>query len=155
VLLRLKEDYDGAEPAASSVGALNLLAIAHLTADAGATEKFAQVFGAFGARIAGMGRGVPMMLAALSAYHAGMPQVVVAGPADRDDTRALLDAVRSRYRPTALLVRVDPAREAALAGVLPWAASMSMREGRATAYVCREFACQAPTTDPAQLAAQL
>ena len=30
VLLRLKEDYDGAEPAASSVSALNLLTLAHL-----------------------------------------------------------------------------------------------------------------------------
>ena len=34
VLLRLKEDYDGAEPAASSVAVLNLLTLAHLTGDA-------------------------------------------------------------------------------------------------------------------------
>ncbi len=155
VLLRLKEDYDGAEPAASSVGALNLLALAHLTADAAATEKIEQVFGAFGARVAGMGRAVPMMLAAVSAYHAGMPQIVVSGPADRDETRALLDVVRSVYRPTALLVRIDPARQQALAALLPWVASMTPRDGHATAYVCREFACEAPVTNPADLARTL
>ena len=155
VLLRLKEDYDGAEPAASSVGAFNLLAIAHLTADAGAAGKIEQVFGAFAARLAGMGRAVPMMLAALSAYHAGMPQVVVAGPPERADTQALLDAVRSVYRPAALLVRVDPGRQAALAALLPWVASMGPRDGRAAAYVCRDFACDAPATDPDALAESL
>ena len=155
VLLRLKEDYDGAEPAASSVGALNLLAIAHLTADAGIPDRIEKVFGAFGARASAMGRGVPMLLAALSTYHAGVPQVVVAGTSDRDDTRALLDAVRSKYAPSAVLVRLDPAHRPALAALLPWVEAMGMRDGRATAYVCREFACQAPTTDPAALSAQL
>ena len=155
VLLRLKEDYDGAEPAASSVGALNLLAIAHLTADAGIADRIEKVFGAFGARASTMGRAVPMLLAALSTYHAGVPQVVIAGPAGRDDTRALLDAVRSRYAPAAVLVRLDPARRPALAALLPWVDAMGMRDGRATAYVCRDFACQAPTADPAVLSAQL
>jgi uncharacterized protein len=155
VLLRLKEDYDGAEPAASSVGAINLLTLAHLTGDAAMTGKIEQVVSAFGARLTGMGRAVPMMLAALSTYHAGMPQIVVSGPVDRDDTRALVDAVRSKYRPTALLVRADPARQADLARLLPWIASMSMRDGRATAYVCRDFACQAPVSDSAALANQL
>jgi uncharacterized protein YyaL (SSP411 family) len=93
-----------------------------------------------------------MMLAALSAYHAGMPQIVVAGPDGRDDTRALLDAVRSRYRPTAILVRVDPGRHDAFSQVLPWIGAMGMRDGRATAYVCREFACDTPTTDPGVVA---
>jgi len=155
VLLRLKEDYDGAEPAASSVGAINLLALAHLTGDAAMTEKIEHVLGAFGARLTGMGRAVPMMLAALSTYHAGMPQIVVSGPEGRDDTRALVDVVRSKYRPASLIVRVDPARQSALARHLPWIGAMSMREGRATAYVCRDFACQAPVSDPAALADEL
>jgi uncharacterized protein YyaL (SSP411 family) len=155
VLLRLKEEYDGAEPAASSVSALNLLALAHLTGAEGFSGKAEQVIGSFGARLVSMSRGVPMMLAALSTYHAGMPQIVIVGRAEEDDTRALIDAVRSRYRPTAVTVRVDPARQADLSRVLPWIGAMGMRDGRATAYVCREFACRAPTTDPAALAAEL
>ena len=42
VLLRLKEDYDGAEPAASSVSVLNLLTLSHLTADAAMAAKVEQ-----------------------------------------------------------------------------------------------------------------
>jgi uncharacterized protein YyaL (SSP411 family) len=155
VLLRLKEEYDGAEPAASSVSGLNLLALAHLTGAEGFSGKAEQVIGSFGARLVSMSRAVPMMLAALSTYHAGMPQIVIVGRAEEDDTRALIDAVRSRYRPTAVTVRVDPAMQADLSRVLPWIGAMGMRDGRATAYVCREFACRAPTTDPAALAAEL
>jgi len=155
VLLRLKEDYDGAEPAASSVSVLNLLALSHLTADPGMAEKIEKTFGAFAERLTQLGRAVPMMLAALSTYHAGVPQVVVSGPSDRDDTRALVDVVRSRYLPNAVVLRVDPRRQAEMATLLPWIEAMGMREGRATAYVCREFACQAPATDASALAAQL
>jgi uncharacterized protein YyaL (SSP411 family) len=155
VLLRLKEEYDGAEPAASSMSALNLLALAHLTGREKTAAAIEQVLASFGERLTGMGRAVPMMLAALSTYHAGMPQIVIAGRPEQDDTRALIDAVRSKYRPTALTVRVNPSTQADLARMLPWTAAMAMRDGRATAYVCREFACRAPTSDPGALAAEL
>ena len=49
----------------------------------------------------------------------------------------------------------DPNRQANLAGLLPWLGTMTMREGRATAYVCRDFACQAPVTDRDALIEQL
>jgi hypothetical protein len=155
VLLRLKEDYDGAEPAPSSVSVLNLLTLSHLTNDSSMVEKIEKTLGGFGARLAQAGRAVPMMLSALSTYHAGMPQVVIAGPSDREDTQILLDVVRSQYRPTALTIRIDPSRHDALAKVLPWTASMEMRDGKAMAYVCRDFACEAPTGDPGALHAAL
>jgi uncharacterized protein YyaL (SSP411 family) len=155
VLLRLKEDYDGAEPAPSSVSVLNLLTLSHLTNDPSMEKKIDQTLGGFGARLTQIGRAVPMMLAALSTYHAGMPQVVLVGPGDREDTRALFDAVRSQYRPTALTIRVDPDRHDELSRILPWTAAMGMRDGQATAYVCRGFTCQAPTTDPASLRSAL
>ena len=45
VLLRLKEEYDGAEPAASSVAVLNLLTLSHLTGDPGMADKIERTFG--------------------------------------------------------------------------------------------------------------
>ena len=66
VLLRLKEDYDGAEPAASSISVLNLLVLSHLTGDAGMGVKVERTLAAYGVRAAQMGRAVPMMLSALS-----------------------------------------------------------------------------------------
>jgi hypothetical protein len=155
VLLRLKEDYDGAEPAASSVGVLNLLVLSHLTDDAAMRDRIERTLGVFGSRAAQMGRAVPMMLAALSTYHAGVPQIVLVGDPESPDTKALGNAVRRRYLPAAVVVPVRPAHQERLATLLPWTRSMRSRDGRATAYLCRAFACQAPTIDPAELARQL
>jgi uncharacterized protein YyaL (SSP411 family) len=53
-------------------------------------------------------------------------------------------------------VFVEPGEsQAAIAGRLPFVGSMTLRDGRATAYVCRDFACRQPVTDPAGLAAEL
>jgi uncharacterized protein len=160
VLLRLKEDYDGAEPAASSIGVLNLLTLAHLIPEegAGGLQPAAQsemTIGNFSGRAAQSGRTVPMMLAALSTYHTGIPQIVIVGDRAAPDTQALLDTVRRRYVPSALLIVVEPKYREGLERLLPWVASMTERGGNATAYVCRNFACNAPTTSPEALRRQL
>ena len=155
VLLRLKEEYDGAEPAATSVAVLNLLALSHLTGDSAMAGRVAATFGTFGGSASMRGRGVPMMLAALSTYHSGVPQIVIVGEPGAADTRALSEVVRRHYIPTAVLVPVSEAQREALSRLLPWTSSLSQREGRATAYVCRDFACRTPTTSVDELDAQL
>ena len=151
VLLRLKEDYDGAEPAASSISVLNLLVLSHLTGDAGMMVKIERTLAAFGGRAAQMGRAVPMMLSALSSYHAGMPQLVVVGDPAAPGTRALLDVLRHRYLPTALTVRIDPAQRDQMTRLLPWTAAMQPVHGTPTAYWCRDFMCETPVTSPDKL----
>jgi hypothetical protein len=155
VLLRLKEDYDGAEPSASSVAVLNLLALSHLTGEAAMAEKIERTLATFATRAAQQARAVPMMLAALSTYHAGMPQIVIAGDRNASDTRALTDIIRRRYLPDAVVVTADRARRDDLARLLPWIAAMQPRDGRAAAYVCRDFTCQQPATSADDLARQL
>jgi len=152
VLLRLKDTYCGAEPAATSVAVLNLLVLAHLTGDASMSERIERSLGLFRAHL---GRAVPMMLSALSLYHVGMPQIVIAGEADAQDTRALLDALRLAYRPATVVVPVFGRHRTALERVLPWVQPMAAREGHATAYVCRDFACQAPVQTAEALVEQL
>jgi uncharacterized protein YyaL (SSP411 family) len=53
------------------------------------------------------------------------------------------------------VVPVTPVHRDAVARLLPWLEPMTARQGRATAYVCRQFACQAPTVSPDELEAQL
>jgi uncharacterized protein YyaL (SSP411 family) len=155
VLLRLKEDYDGAEPAASSVSVLNLLVLSHLFPDAGYTDMIGRTFALFGERLARMGRAVPLMLSALSSYHAGMSQLVIAGELDDPATQAMRRAAGDRYLPFTVVVPIVREHRDRLARVLPWTAAMTPRDDGATAYVCRAFACDAPTTSPAELVEKL
>jgi len=156
VILRMKEDYDGAEPSASSISALNLLTLAHLTAETELFEKAEKTLRMFGSRIGQLARAVPLMMAALSTYHAKMAQVVIVGPRDEASARALTQQLSSKYLPFAVTFPVEPgAQQQALARVLPFIAAMDVRNGRAAAYVCRDFTCAAPVTDPDGLAERL
>ena len=157
VLLRMKEDYDGAEPAASSVSVLNLITLEHLVGGGGTwAPKAERTLGRFGPRIGAAARVVPMMLAGLSSWHADHTQVVIVGPPPAAGTHALRQVLNRRYLPFAIVIPLSPAsNQQALAARLPFVSAMSMRDGRATAYVCRAFACREPALDPETLAAQL
>lgn len=155
VLLRLKDLADGAEPSASAVAVHNLLALSQVTGDGELASRAERTLAAFGPRLTSAGRAVPMMLAALSTLHASPAHVVVVGPAGRADTEALLAEVSRRYLPGTLLLPIDPPVHDAVGILLPWVRPMGMRDGHATAYVCRDFSCQAPVTTAAALGAQL
>ena len=97
-----------------------------------------------------------MMLAALSAWHNGVQQLVLVGARDDEAMGKLSRVVAQRYLPFALTVPVEPgASQERLARVVPLIGAMSLRDGKPTAYVCRDFTCQAPAGNPDELAAQL
>jgi uncharacterized protein YyaL (SSP411 family) len=154
VLLRLKEDYDGAEPAASSVGVLNLLTLVHLFGDEDSRARIEKTLKMFGPRLGQLARAVPMMLAALSTYHAGLTQIVIVG--GREEREPMLREVASHYLPFSIVIPIEPGeRQAALAGSMPFVASMAARHGHSTAYLCRDFTCAAPATDVEGLRQQM
>ena len=152
VLLRLKEDYDGAEPAASSISALNTLTIANLTGDERMRQRAEQTMARLGPRIGAAARSIPMMLCALSAWHAGYSQVVIVG--DGDAARGLSVELARHYLPFALVIPVaSTGRREHLSALLPFTAAMTPRDG-AAAYVCRNFTCRQPVTTAPDLAAE-
>jgi uncharacterized protein YyaL (SSP411 family) len=156
VLLRLKEDYDGAEPAASSVSVMNLLSLTHLFNDDDARQMAGRTLARYGPRAGRAARVIPFMLAGLCAWHAGIGQVVVAGSASRAETQALQEELSKHFLPFSVVVPVEPgASQEALSAVLPLFASMVERGGQPTAFVCRDFTCREPVNSPAALAEQL
>jgi len=156
VLVRMKEDYDGAEPSATSVAVSNLIVLAHLTGDPTWRARVERTLEGLAPRMTGAGRSVPMLLSGLSAWHAGVQQVAIVG-AEGDSGREALERVAAaRFLPFAVVVPVAPgARQQRIGALAPFAAAMRMSDNRATAYVCRDFACQAPMIAPESLAAQL
>jgi uncharacterized protein YyaL (SSP411 family) len=157
VLLRMKEDYDGAEPTASSVSVMNLLVLSHLVDDPTWTERIEKTIRYFGTRLEQTGRAVPMMAAALSTWTAGVQQVVIVSPnagATDGDVR-LARVVAERYLPFAIALNLTTERQMALAARMPLLGAMEPIENRATAYVCRNFACRQPVTTAEALTAEL
>ena len=151
VLLRLKEDYDGAEPSATSVTVMNLLTLSHLTNETTFEESIEKALGLFASRIQQGARTVPMMMAALSTYHAGITQIVFAG-------EEFADVLRRRYLPFAItipIVDAEGVRRSGLTKLLPWTEPMATRPNQSVAYVCRNFTCEAPVTSPRELEAKL
>ena len=132
----------------------NLLTLAHLTGDDATSLAAGRAIGAFGAALTQAPRAVPMMLAALSTFHAGVTQVVVVGPRGRADTEALLGVVAETYLPASVQIPCDPS-EPGLAALLPWLAPLMASGGAAAALVCRGFTCERPTSDPSSLRAML
>jgi uncharacterized protein len=148
VLLRAKEDHDGAEPSPTSVSALNLITLAHLTGDSAYSERATRAIESFAGRLVEQGRAVPMMAAALSTSLSGGEQVVILGSRNAPDTNTLWRAFHRRYRPFAVAVVLDPGDQKRLASDMPWTASMTQVDGLPTAYACRDFVCNQPTTSP-------
>jgi uncharacterized protein YyaL (SSP411 family) len=89
------------------------------------------------------------MAAALSRSIARNEQIVVLGPRDAEATGALWIAAHKKYRPFAVVTRIDPNDQAALSTHMPWVSEMKMIDGQPTVYVCRDFTCDTPSTDPA------
>ncbi len=153
ILLRSKEDYDGAEPTPSAISVLNLLALSHLVERADWTTRIDRTLELFAGQLERIGRAVPMMASALSLYTAGPQQIVIVS---EDGRASELDrAVAERYLPFATVLTLSSAQQTALSGMLPLVAAMKPVDGQPAAYVCRNFTCQAPATSAADLTSAL
>jgi hypothetical protein len=152
ILLRMKEDHDGAEPSPNSVSAMNLLRLAQITDDRALHDRAVKTIGAFADPLARMPSTLPQLLCALDASLAKPRQIVIAGQPDAADTRALLRETHGRYVPNKLLLLADGgAGQAWLGQKLEFLRTVAPIDGKAAAYVCENFVCQLPTTDPAKL----
>jgi len=153
LVMRVKEDYDGAEPSGNSVALMNLLRLAWFTDRELFRETAEKTLAAFAPRLIAAPVALPQMLAACE-FRSGEPrQIVLVGERDEADTRALVRTLYSRFVPHRIVLLVDsPATRQALAARIPTIAAMEKLQGRASAYVCRNYTCQLPVSEPEQLA---
>jgi uncharacterized protein YyaL (SSP411 family) len=81
----------------------------------------------------------------------GAVELAIVGDPASDDFRALIRAAAERYVPSLVLAGGAARTDAEI----PLLADRAAAGGRATAYVCRNYSCDAPVTDAAALASQL
>jgi uncharacterized protein YyaL (SSP411 family) len=165
LLVRAREQYDGALPAGSSYAVADLLTLSRLTGETRYEELAAAALG----QAADAARTNPaahtQLLCALSFALGPAREVVIVGPPDAPATRAMLAVLERAFLPdTVVHVRSGApgdaggdARDAALDRLAPWTTPLVAvgGPGTATAYVCTGFACGAPVTGLAGLRAAL
>jgi uncharacterized protein YyaL (SSP411 family) len=151
ILLRMKEDYDGAEPSPNSVAALNLLRLAQITDQRAFKDRATKTLEAFSEQITKAPTAVPQMLCGLDAALARHRQIVIAGP-DGAERQALLRETHLRYIPNKLLLLADGSvGQKWLGERLEFLRTVGPINGHAAAFVCEDFVCQLPVTAPEKL----
>ncbi len=152
LVLRVKDDHDGAEPSANSITALNLLRLAEICSRPDLRRSAERILDAFAGRLVAGPAAMPQMLVAGLRAKLHPRQVIVAGNRDAAATKALTAEARRRFLPHTLLIVVDERSRSALAEWNPALGQMHPIEGKAAAYVCENFACRQPVIEPDALA---
>ena len=152
-IVRLRSEYEGAEPGGNSTAALNLLRLTALTGSSRWQEMAESTINSVAPLLTQEPLMMPQMLAALHFLQQGGGQVVIVGNSKEADTMALLREVQSRFLPWLVLIQVDAGDDSEeTLRLLPTLTGKTIIQNRATAYVCRQQTCLEPTTDPAELA---
>ena len=146
-VLRIKEDYDGAEPSPNSLAALNLVRLSALLDKDEWKKQAEKIFALFGSTLQSSPSSVPVMAIAFDLHHRGKRQIVLAGDVSSEAFKALAGDVRRRFLPTAVLLCADGgAGQQWLATHNEALGGMKPVNGQPAAYVCQNFTCQAPVT---------
>ena len=143
LILRVKDDYDGAEPSGNSVATLALFKLAAITSRADFEEAGAATLELSADRLQAQPGGQAYLLQALDFRLEEPFRVVLAGDRNSPVFHELLRAAHSVYQPNKVIL-------GNVGLVEPFAATLRA-EGEATAYLCTGDACQPPTHDPATL----
>jgi uncharacterized protein len=140
LILRVKEDYDGAEPSGNSVAVLALFKLAAITARPDLREAGERTLRLFADRLQKLPQAVPLLLLGLDFWLDEPKRVMIAGDRSEPAARALLQAVHSVYQPAKVVLgTAGPVEE--FARTLP-------EHRQPVAYVCSGTACQPPTSEP-------
>ncbi len=154
LVTRPRDVYDNATPSGNSVAVDILLKLSVLLDREDYREKAEAVLENLSGGIARISGGFGRLLSALDFYLSTSYEVAIIGDREASGTKELLETVYSSYLPNKIVAGRSEGDEEATR-LVPLLADRPMRDGRATAYVCENYACQSPTTEAAELARQL
>jgi uncharacterized protein YyaL (SSP411 family) len=155
LVTRPRDAYDSATPSGNSVACDVLLRLAHLTGDTSFAQIATDVLAGLGQTASENAHGYARLLCALDLAVGPTAEVAIVGDLTGDDTNRLLDELRDEFMPRTVIAAVAPGDLDRQSELLPLFAGREMVGNAATAYVCINYACQLPTTDPAVMLEQV
>ncbi len=153
VVRRTKELYDGAMPSGNSSAMQLLQRLGHATGDQDLLDAGRETLEYWSGTIARAPTAYPYALLAVDVAVGPAQEIVIAGAPGDAATEALVAEVRRRFLPRSVLV-LHPIGDAgrAIEDLAPFTAPQGLVDGHPAAYVCTDFACKLPVTDPGELA---
>jgi uncharacterized protein YyaL (SSP411 family) len=148
LVVRPRTVHDNPIPAGQSALAMAMLRLSALSGDADMRRRALDVIGPMATLVARNPLAVASMALAADRALARSREVAIAGDAGDARTLALVRTVREVWMPDAVLAWGDPDGVELLAG-------RPLVDGAPAAYVCENFTCTLPVTEPAQLASLL
>jgi uncharacterized protein YyaL (SSP411 family) len=143
LILRVKEDYDGAEPSGNSVATLTLLRLGAITGRKEFTAAAEKTLNSMASRLNELPQAVPHLLMAADFFLTSPGRAVITGSPDSPEASAMLRAIHSVFQPhKVILGTAGPVED--FAKTLP-------QEKAPMVYLCSGTACQPPTTDPQKI----
>jgi hypothetical protein len=143
VLMRIKDDYDGAEPSGNSVATDLLLRLGHITGITEMSEQAARSLRSFAPKMKGQPTIAPQMLVALSRWLHDAEHVILRVKEIDAESDKLEREYMRKFSASAVVLTITDECAAELQEAAPFLAGLE-RRGRITIYECRNFTCELP-----------
>ncbi|MDR4505234.1 MAG: thioredoxin domain-containing protein [Candidatus Scalindua sp.] len=156
LIVRRKEIYDGAIPSANSVALLNLLRLGRITASPELEKKAMKIVDTFASDVSRYPSGYAQFLVSLDFGIGPSYEIVVVGNPQAADTEEMLGALRKHFIPNKVVL-LKPSNEESpdIVRFADYVKYYSGIDNKATAYICRNYACKMPATDIKEMLSQL
>ncbi|MDR4509666.1 MAG: thioredoxin domain-containing protein [Candidatus Brocadiaceae bacterium] len=146
LIARTKEIYDGATPSGNSVALLNILRLSRATGDQKLGEFAEQLIKTFGETINQYPSGYTQFLCALDFAFGPTKEIVIAGNPSHNDTKILVLEIWKRFLPRKVML-LHQENDTSMENLVSFIREQKVIDNKATAYICKNYACNAPTTD--------
>ena len=152
LIVRQKEIYDGAIPSGNSVAVSNLFRLSRITANTDFEDKANKIMLAFSKDVESAPSGYTQMMVALGFGIGPSYEIVIVGNPEADDTKEMLSSLGKHFIPyKVVLLKHDDQETADITRIAEYTEYHSSFDGKATAYVCLDFACKMPVTNTEEM----
>jgi len=148
LLGRRKKIYDGAIPSGNSVASLNLLRLGRLIANSNLEKKAAEIGRVFGVNVEQAPSAHTFLMISVFFKIGPSYEVIIAGNSSAKDTEEMLKNIWKEFIPSKVVI-LRPTEEETpeIVNLATFTQFMKGINGKATAYICLNYACKIPTTD--------
>lgn len=151
LLIRQREIYDGAVPSGNSVAMLNLLKIARITGNPDYEKKGVKIGKAFHKDVAKAPMAHTMLMCAVDFAVGPSYEIVLVGNPESGETGEFLEIIHKKYFPNKVVLFKSEGEPEGIVKIAGYTADQKSIDNKMTVYVCMNFSCKKPVTEPKEL----